>query len=305
MALHRLASASRLWNGAYVASRRGVTPTPDLHLFEYEASPFCRRVRETLCILGLRALILPCPRETLRLEGAFGPTARHKKKVIDLGGRLLFPFLHDRTADVKLNNSREIVEHLWLHYGGAVDRPPVDRMLNGHTLPRPIEFALLAAPSGLRPFPTAGLMAAAPTQHADELEETPLILHGCEPDPGSRAVRELLCELQLPYLHVPTSLPAPLPHLEDPSTGFSCFGAKQALAYIEDRYRLTSCCSIATAVPEPNLGDPDRKSWLTYALAAVPGQPYQSLKGRRGAPQKAAGRHDPTAPVEPPRSPPN
>ena len=71
---------------------------PELILYEYEASPYCRRVRETLCVLGLRALILPCPRETLRLEGAYGSLARHKHKIKALGGHLLFPFLEDRTA---------------------------------------------------------------------------------------------------------------------------------------------------------------------------------------------------------------
>lgn len=268
--LHRLASATRLWNGAHLAQRRGPLTMPELILYEYEASPYCRRVRETLCVLGLRALILPCPRETLRLEGAYGSLARHKHKIKALGGHLLFPFLEDRTAGVTLNQSAAICEHLWSSYGTDVDRPREDAILNGNVLPLALSFALLAAPSGLRPLPNAGLMAAAPSQHADALESTPLVLHGCEPDEGSRLVRERLCELQLPYMHVPTSLPAPLPHLEDPTTGFKCFGARTALDYLEDRYRGSACTSLFAPVPEPNLGDADRKSWLTYALAPVP-----------------------------------
>jgi len=270
MPLHRLASAARLWNGAHVAPRAGALPTPELLLWEYEASPYCRRVRETMCVLGLRALVLPCPRETLRLEGAYSSASRHKPKVKSLGGRLLFPFLHDRTAGVTLNQSSEICEHLWSAYGSDVERPRVDSLLNGAQLPRAIDFALLAAPSGLRPFPWCGLMAADPTALADGLSDAPLIVHGCEPDPGSRRVRELLCELQLPYVSVPTSLPAPLPHLEDRSTGFKCFGASQALVYLEDRYRGSACRWPSAPVPEPNLGDGDRTSWLTSALSVVP-----------------------------------
>ena len=274
-AQHWLAAAARLWNGAHVAARAsGPAPTPDLTLFEYEASPFCRRVRETLCILGLRTLILPCPRETLRREGAYGTGSQHKDKVRDLSSdvKLLFPVLHDRTAGVALNQSAVICEHLWSNYGHGVDRPRVDALLNGRQLPRPLDFALLAAPSSLRPWPSAGLMAAAPSPGAEALSLTPLIVHGCEPDPGCRLLRERLCELQLPYVHVPTSIDAPLPHLEDPTSGFRCFGAHHALEYLETRYRGAPCLSLGAPVPEPNFGDGDRKSWLTYALAALPSE---------------------------------
>ena len=99
-ATSRLASLIRLRNGGAIAVRSGPAPTPSLVLYEYEASPYCRRVREALCVLGLSVEVRPCPRETLRREGAFGGGARHKPEVIEQGGRLLFPFLHDRTADV-------------------------------------------------------------------------------------------------------------------------------------------------------------------------------------------------------------
>ena len=263
----RLASSLRLWNGFQPARRSGPTPVPELDLYEYEASPYCRRVRETLCVLGLRHRVFPCPRETLRREGAYSSRAQHKPRISELGGRLLFPFLHDRSADMMLNESRHIVEHLWLHYGQNVDRPVVDRILNGgQTLPRLLEFGLLAAPSGLRPWPSAGLMAASASRPADGA----LVLHACEHDVDSRAVRELLCELQLPYVCVPTSTSSPIPHLEDPSTDFKCFGARAALSYLEDRYRLGTTLPWDAPTPEPNLGDKDRTSWLTRALDALP-----------------------------------
>ena len=66
--------------GAAVVSRAGGMPRPaaaDLVLFEYEASPYCRRVRETACALDLDLLVRPCPRTTMLSEGTIDPT-RHR-----------------------------------------------------------------------------------------------------------------------------------------------------------------------------------------------------------------------------------
>ena len=265
----RLAHASRFAVGSVLAKRRGQTaPSPELILYEYEASPWCRRVRETLCVLGLRALIKPTPRETLRLEGAFSPAARHKAEVRKRGGRLLFPFLDDRTAGVALNESSDICQHLWEHYGADVtERPRAEQLLNGGSLPKPLGFAFLVAPSGLRPWPSNGLMAAPAREAAD-----PLILHGNEADDGSRQVREALCSLQLAYFSVPLASEEhrPLPHLEDPNTGFKCFGSRQALRHLDETYREGPALGLGAPVPEPNVGDGDRTSWLTTALKFVP-----------------------------------
>jgi glutathione S-transferase len=306
---NRLASAVRLRNGSAFALRSGPEPpNPILELYEYEASPFCRRVRETLCVLELPALIKPCPRETLRREGAFSPAARYKPEIVPRGGRLLFPFLVDHTSSVQLNESGAICDYLWKTYGGdVIQRPASDGWLNSMAntdgarasskdssssssssrgdassstsasssdlapasmLRRAIDFALLALPSALRPWPSAGLMMASASKPADE----PLILHGTEHCEGSRVVRERLCELQLCYHHIPceTHPNRPLPHLEDPSTGFRAFGAAHALQYLEDTYRQGPTLDFFAPVPRPNLGDADRTSWLTHALGMFP-----------------------------------
>ena len=206
----RTASAVRLWNGATPARRTGPAPRPQLTLYEYEASPWCRRVRETLCILDLEADVRPCPRETMRVEGAYSAAAIFKPEVRPAGGRLLFPFLVDHTAGIALNQSATIVEHLWSAYGADIEeRPKLDRWLNGRPaldveqpvrrhrssnqaqrstprhgttlltwlwpppqalepslLPKLLDFALLAAPSGLRPWPHSGLLMAPAARHA-------------------------------------------------------------------------------------------------------------------------------------------
>ncbi|KAL3913788.1 MAG: hypothetical protein SGPRY_007853 [Prymnesium sp.] len=214
-----MCAAARRWNGGSLAERPAGSPHewpithPDLHLYEYEASPYCRRVRETLCVLALEHNVLPCPRETLRLEGAYGESSRHKPALAARGGRLRFPCLHDRTKDVIVNGSDAIVEHLWRSYGEDAERPQNDVLLNGSTLPRPVNFASLVTPSLLRPWPECGLMLA-PSRNAT----LPLVLHGCEPDEGTRLVREKLCILQLAYRYKPRALSvAAIPHLEGKS----------------------------------------------------------------------------------------
>ena len=197
-----IASALRLWNGATPAVRSRPAPRPQLTLYEYEASPWCRRVRETLCVLDLEADVRPCPRSTLRVEGAYSRTSVYKPEVREAGGRLLFPFLVDHTAGVALNQSATIVEHLWTAYGtDVVERPVVDRWLNGRPaldvervvfeaslLPKLVDFMLLAAPSGARPWAHCGLFEAPVAKRP----ERPLLLHACEPEPGCRLVRELV-----------------------------------------------------------------------------------------------------------------
>jgi len=260
-------AAARGWNGAVFAKRPvdGTSPHefrdmhPDLRLYEYEASPWCRRVRETLCVLDLEHTVLPCPRETLRLEGAYGPSSRYKPEVVAAGGRLLFPFLHDRSAEVAVNGSGEIVAYLWERYGKDAERPQLDRLLNGG-LPKPLDFASLVAPSALRPWAECGLLLAPSRAPA-----APLVLHGCEPDDGTRLLREKLCMLQLAYRYRPR-VAQPIPHLEDPNTGWAAFGARDGLRYLEERYQEGPCLSHVAPVPNPNLGDPDRRSWISTFL---------------------------------------
>ena len=247
----RAASAARLWNRQPLL-RTTATLTPALVLYEYEASPWCRRVRETLGALGLEALIKPCPRETLRAEGAYGPSSRFRAEASTACRRLSFPLLIDKTANVVMSDSMLIMEHLWLAYGDGVERPMLDRVLNTREYTRSLvfDFPLLVSPSALRPWPWAGVMLA-----PSRANKEPLILYGCEADADSRLVREALCALQLSYHSRPRSLAAPLPALEDPNTGFATVGAEQALRYLDETYRTGEGLSLLAPMPTPNLGE--------------------------------------------------
>ena len=69
---------------------RGVTgtafpkqPVRALKLYEFEGSPFCRRVREVITLLNLDVEIYPCPKGGLK----------YRPIVKEIGGKLQFPFL--------------------------------------------------------------------------------------------------------------------------------------------------------------------------------------------------------------------
>mmetsp|Transcript_9755 Transcript_9755/g.8753 ORF Transcript_9755/g.8753 Transcript_9755/m.8753 type:complete len:353 (-) Transcript_9755:566-1624(-) len=72
----RLEVGYNVFRGATSSKR---PPTKLLKLYEYEACPFCRKVRETLCVLDLDAIIYPCPRETFKSYG-FIKDSRYRKE---------------------------------------------------------------------------------------------------------------------------------------------------------------------------------------------------------------------------------
>ncbi|XP_050378789.1 uncharacterized protein LOC126796067 [Argentina anserina] len=66
-----------------------------LQLFEFEACPFCRRVREALTELDLSAEVYPCPKGSIR----------HRELVNISGGKEQFPFLIDPNTGISMYES--------------------------------------------------------------------------------------------------------------------------------------------------------------------------------------------------------
>ena len=60
-----LISLVRFGNGINIAegTEKCARPKQLLKLYEYEGCPFCKKVRETLSVLDLDAMIISCPRE--------------------------------------------------------------------------------------------------------------------------------------------------------------------------------------------------------------------------------------------------
>lgn len=224
----RLTSWLRAGEGARVEGV-GARPVEPLVLFEFEACPFCRRVREALTRLDLEALVRPCP------KGG----RRHRDALLELGGKEQFPFLVDPNAGLAMYESSEIVAHLERAYG----RGAVGAEAKGVTALARSTFALVASGLGRGTAGSRARPSRAPAR--------PLELNGYEAEPGSRLVREVLCELELAYLSRPTApgsarLPAADangagdrgPRLVDPNTGAEHAGWRAIVDYLEATYAL-------------------------------------------------------------------
>jgi glutathione S-transferase len=242
-----LASSLRSWRGtvAFRPARR--QPAKTLELFEYEASPYCRLVREALTEMDLDAMIYPCPRDGTRFRG----------EALARGGKQRFPLLVDPNTGIAMFESASIVDYLAETYDAKVRAP--------RGLFRSLAVAASAMASFARfPGSVRGLRARASTAPAKPLE-----LYSFESSPYSRLVREVLCELEIPYLlrncgkarwadmgppwvrdkllRAPvegrnrTALLAragkvQFPFLADPNTGVEMFESAKIIAYLERKY---------------------------------------------------------------------
>ena len=168
-----LTSSLRFWRGTN-SRPSAKQPAKHLQLYEFEACPFCRLVREALTELDLDAMIYPSP------HGG----KRFRPRVEKLGGKRQFPFLVDPNSRRSLYESADIIGYLYERYG---ERSPPTRLLR----PLDVSSAVLAG------IPRLGAGARARSSKAPK---KPLELFSFESSPYSRRVRELLCELEIPYL---------------------------------------------------------------------------------------------------------
>lgn len=217
-----LATALRLGAGR-IARPGGKRPDQPLELYEFEACPFCRKVREALTALDLDATVYPCP-----------TGSRYRAVVLQKGGKELFPFLVDPGRGTSMHESDHIVRYLAETYGDG--RVPVSLSLGPLTT--------LSAGLASLARPTRGRAARPAT-----IPEKPLALWSYEASPFCRLVREVLCELTLPYqLHnvgkggagrpafVALSGRMRVPYLVDPNTGAAMFESADIVAYLEKTY---------------------------------------------------------------------
>ena len=104
-------------------------PKAPIHLYGFEASPFCRLVREKLSELEVGYINHNVARERIQDIGAFGfhlgfgeyqPIKGGKRDRLmneDLKGKLLFPYLIDPNTDTQMYESQDIIDYLEYNYG--------------------------------------------------------------------------------------------------------------------------------------------------------------------------------------------
>lgn len=247
--LNLLAGSLRGWRGAMALAPARRQPAQMLKLYDIEASPYCRLVREVLTELDLDVLILPCPVGGTR----FRPEAER------LGGKLQFPLLVDDNTGTRLYESADIIDYLGKTYGRRVRG-------GGPLRPLAVASSFLASATQWRPRGgIAGLRATASKAPAQPLE-----LYSFEASPFSKPVRARLCELELPYLLRNTGKAAwkdigppsfrdrlfkgekgtsrnrrwlaehtgqvQVPYLIDPNTGTAMYESRQILRYLNQNY---------------------------------------------------------------------
>jgi len=182
-------------------------------------------VREALSEFDIDALVRPCPK---------GGT-RFRPKVMELGGKALFPFLVDPNTGRALYESADIVTYLRDTYDAP--EPP------GWHGPLSVASGALAgavrAPHGL-------------SARKSREPARPLELWSFEASMYARLAREALCELELPYILHNVAKGSPrreafvarsgkmmVPYLVDPNTGRSMFESADIVRYLNETYAVT------------------------------------------------------------------
>jgi glutathione S-transferase len=237
------ASSLRVWRGTLVR-HRVEPPVRPLQLFDFEACPHCRPVREALTELDLDVEVYPCPRGG----------SRHRPRARQLLGRESFPTLHDPAVGLTICGRQRVLEHLFARFANRAT---------------PLRFRL-GLPSSRLATGVSALRGrrARPSRPAERLLE----LYGFESSPYSRLVRERLCELELAYLlhnlgkeqiadigmpglrlTVRAYEPKPggkrealkrlggevqVPYLVDPNTGSALYESRAIVDYLERTYAL-------------------------------------------------------------------
>jgi len=217
------ATLSRFGSGVSVGTL-GARPEKTLRLYEFEACPFCRKVREALSILDLDADVFPCPKRA----------PRFRPEVSRRGGKAQFPFLVDPNTGIELYESDAIVRYLFARYGDG--KVPLSLSLG------PLTDLSAQLASAWRPMSGAFYERA-------RAPDKPLELWSFEASPFCRLAREKLCALELPYrLHnvakgspkrdafVARSGKMMVPYLVDPNTNKELFESADIVRYLHETY---------------------------------------------------------------------
>lgn len=216
--------------GRGLHTRPSSKPAPEqlLELYDFEACPFCRKVREAMTELDLDYTCRNAPRGAVL----------KRKQVIERGGRMRFPYLVDPNADVAMNESEDIITYLCASYG-ASKRSNLGRAL------APINTLSSFVASSIRPRGRRVRRGLESRQQPEQLLE----LYNMEGSPYCRKVRETLAELNLDYivrnvgkrgarrhLLVERGGKMQVPFLIDPNRDADLYESQDIVDYLEANY---------------------------------------------------------------------
>jgi glutaredoxin len=169
-----LATLVRGANGIQSAPA-AVKPQEMLQLYDIENCPYCRLVREALTELDLDVEIRPCPKGGTR----FRPELEAR------GGKVQLPYLVDLNTGTEMYESLDIIDYLFETYGQR--KLPLKW--------RAGKLQTLGSMLASAPRMNRGSKARQGVEPEYLLE-----LYSFESSPFARPVRELLCEMEIPYI---------------------------------------------------------------------------------------------------------
>jgi glutathione S-transferase len=102
-----VASASRPYGSrVQKGAEERAQPTELLELWNFEASPYCRKVREVICSSNLDCRVHNVAKRS-----------RRRPELVALGGKMQVPYLVDRNTDTAMYESDDIIRYLVDTYG--------------------------------------------------------------------------------------------------------------------------------------------------------------------------------------------
>ena len=217
---------------ACIARPAGAVPKEPIILYEFEACPFCRRVREALSQLDLTVEVRPCPKDAVK----------HRTEVEAMGGKLTFPFLVDPNTEAGEGWLVRERRHLQVPLRHLRKRRRVSGRDHQHHGAHGVDAH-----------------AAARGPWHDQIRQRH-DARGCRPEAAdavqlrrnqfARLAREALCELELPYTLFNCGKGSPkratltevagegasVPYLVDPNTGQNVGESEEIVAYLFKTY---------------------------------------------------------------------
>jgi len=204
-------------------SFQGKVPAQPVTIYEFQGCPFCRKVRVAVSALGLDVLFKPCP------SGG----KQWRPEAIEKGGKSQFPYMVDPNTGTEMYESGDIISYLFQEYGPG-------------EVPSSLSLRNSAIANSLGML---GRMGAGSRAKESDIPAKPLDLWGYEASPFVGLVKEVLCELEIPY--VQHSAPRgsakrqeifekkgrfQVPYLEDANTGAELFESSAIIDYLQFVY---------------------------------------------------------------------
>lgn len=218
-------------------------PKKPIVLYEFEACPYCKRVREAVVSLDLDVLFLPTPKGS----------PNYRVEAIEIGGKAQFPYMIDPNSNVKMYESSDIIEYLYKTYGSTSsssgENEVSDIVIPGR-LKNTFFNTLALSIATLARFGKGSKYEKAKFIPKDKA----IVYYGYEASPFCKLVRERLVELELPHIQKSCGRSSTkrnelqakalalgvdtfqVPYIYDPNTGVELFESADIVEYLNEVY---------------------------------------------------------------------